>query len=264
MNMKTSFLSIISWVVGLSSCTTAYKSTQTPDDLYYSPTTGNAMVAETRSENRYQEFQNYNDDRYSSMKARNYYLWAPLDDYSYWNDSRYDFPIYNNWAYMSNWSPYYNPYWNMWSPYYTTGFGMMPFYGYGYGYGLGYGWNSWYNPASVLIGYKSPSIISRSTSGSYLSAYLNRNYSNNNYQRQLKSDNIYAPGNNVGSLVRMVFSSSPSTNGNLPSNNNSLYRSARTFNTNGNTFTPSSNAGGRSGGFNSVGSSASGSRGPRN
>lgn len=261
--MKTTFLLTIVFAALLSGCSTAYKSTQTPDDLYYSPANGNAFVNQTRQEDRYQEFQNYNDDRYLSMKVHNYYLWAPLDDYSYWYDSRYNFPIYNNWAYLGYNS--WNPYWNMWSPYYTSGYGMMPFYGYGYGYGLGYGWNSWYNPAATLIGYKSPSIISRSTSGSYLSAYLNRNYNNTNYVRQLKEgSNMYAPGNSFGNLVRRVFSTSPTGNNNMPNNNNSWYRPARTFNTNGNTFMPSSNAGGRSGGFNSAGSSASGSRGPRN
>lgn len=38
--MKHKILPIISTVLILSSCSTAYKSTQTPDDVYYSPATG--------------------------------------------------------------------------------------------------------------------------------------------------------------------------------------------------------------------------------
>lgn len=253
--MKSSIMQLIFIVSLITGCSSAYKSTQTPDDVYYSPARGVNEVRQERNKqnDRYQEYLSSNDDRYLSMKVHNYLLWGPLDDYSYWYDSRYNFYNYNtfNTSLGYGWNPYYyngNPY------YYNNNYAWM------YGYD-GYGYN-WYNPVYTLIGYKNPKIIGGTTSGSYLSAYLNKSYNNYNYIYNLKSGNTYNNGSSFGNLVRRVFTANPSSNN--PSYSNSWDRPARTFSTYNNApFSTSSSAGGRSGGYNSTGSSSSSSRGSR-
>lgn len=205
-------------VVLLSSCS-AYKASRTPDDVYYSP----AKQAIAREEEDRYESYSANDDNYLRMKVRNRYQWDAIDDYSYWNDSRYDF----GYSCFPSRSVMLNPYYGvgMWNPYYSRP------------------WGYWYNPVYTVVYYRTPKAYFGNTSKSNLSAYRNSNY--------------YTTGNKqtFGSLLKNAFG-----NNNNYNNNNSSYNPSRSFNSN---VTPSSSAGGRSGGFNSSGSSAPAARPPR-
>jgi len=116
--MKSSILLLAFAAVAFSNCTTAYKSGQTPDDVYYSPARpiDHDEYVRVQDDNdrsyRYDEY--YYDDRYLRMKVQNRTRWSELDDWYYFDRSRYS---YYNTSYWGNpWSPnvywnnYYNPY----------------------------------------------------------------------------------------------------------------------------------------------------------
>lgn len=233
--MKNILLAAGAVLVLMSSCNTAYRTTATPDDLYYSA----PAVQPDIQDDRYLSYDDNNEDRYLQMKVRNRYQWDGLDDFSYWNDSRYDF----GYTCSPSRSVMMNPY----NPYYGFGYGYsvaMGYYGFGFGY-YSYPWNLWYSPYSTIVYYKNPKAYGQ-TSKSYLTGYRNGNYNNSNRS-------------SFGGLLKSAFSNnSPSNNANYNNNNNRTYTPSRTFST-----TPSSNAGGRSGGYNSSGSSATSPRSPR-
>ncbi|MES2006124.1 MAG: hypothetical protein V4450_16520 [Bacteroidota bacterium] len=255
--MKQALLLSVLSIGLLSSCATAFKTGQTPDDVYFSPgrevTVAEEVVPE-KEKQQYQEYISSMDDRYLRMKVANRYRWGAIDNYDYWYDSRYDFNAYNH-SYYNALNPY-----NSWNPYLSLryGYGAIPGY---YGYGYGYGWNS---PVYTLIGYKNPTIINKGyTAGSSITAFRNRSYNNSNYGYKDPKTGAFVPSgsnNSFGSLVKRIFTGSSSTN-----NNTSYDRPQRTFqpsNTNTNTApATSSSAGGNSGGFKSTGSSTSTGRG---
>lgn len=155
----------------LSSCST-YKAGRTPDDVYYSP-----AKAVPAGEDRYEDYSN-GDDNYLRMKVRNHYQWNGIDDYSYWNDSRYDFGY--------SCSPSREV---MLNPYYGIGIGSPYFYK---------PWGNWYNPMYTVVYYKTPRAYFGNTSKSNLSAYRN-----NNYNRQ-----------SFGSLLKGAFNNNNNNNSN--------------------------------------------------
>ncbi|MES2328972.1 MAG: hypothetical protein V4539_05170 [Bacteroidota bacterium] len=244
----------------LSSCSTAFKSGQTPDDVYFSP--GKEMVSsekeervQKQEEEQYQEYISSLDDRYLRMKVANRYRWSAIDNFDYWYDSRYDFNTYNygfnNYGYNT-----WNPNWCL-----NLGYGYRRYYP-----GNGFGWNS---PIYTVVSYTNPKYgASGSTSGSNISAYRNKTYNNNNYGYKDPKTGAFVPGagnSSFGNLLKRVFSGSETTQ-------QSYDRPARTYtqpsNTNSTTTptpppTTSSNAGGSSGGYTSTGTSTSTGRGGR-
>lgn len=173
MNIKALFI-LLGFSFFIGSCTTAYKTGQTPDDVYNSPAPPQDEYANVRKsdEKRYRDYESYDDedyadydDRYLRMKVRNRYRWSDLDDWYYYGN-RYNFSFYNNWNYWNDpfyWNNPWSPvsYWNMYyNPYYSGmyggwGFGMGYGWGYnpyysgwygGWGMGYGYGWGGWYDP----------------------------------------------------------------------------------------------------------------------
>ena len=264
--MKKNFLLICAVAAALlSGCTGAYKSTQTPDDVYYSPARGGVGAAA----DTYDDYTASTDDNYLRMKVKDHYRWSDLDDYAYWNDSRY---FSNNYYY----SDFYNNNWV--NNYYGAWGGGYGAFGYGnaynfnpyggwYGY-YGSHWNSWYNPYYTVVYYKNPQTYKALSSGSNLSAFSNRNYNNSNqlYRSNTPNNTKGGSGNynnsNFGSLVRKVFSSGDGNSYQAPSNPNYGGNApSRTYAPSA--PAPSSSAGGRSGGYNSSGSSG-GSRPARN
>lgn len=218
----------------LASCSTAYKNTQTPDDLYYA----DAVVKTTRTEerredtreerrDRYETPTTAQDDRYLRMKVRNRDRWDCLDDYDYWYDPRFDYSIY---------SPNRFDMWNRWN---TCGCGtnvwMRPntFWG---------GWSA-YNPYVTVATFKNPRL--GSTSASTVRAFNNTRIANSN------GTQVY-DAKTGRSTWRPALDRGSSIGTNQPT---------RTFGTGS---TPSSSAGGRSGGFGSSGSSSGGGRAGRN
>src|SRR5688572_6212353 len=121
-------LSIVTAALLFTSCSTAYRSGQTPDDVYFSPERpkseeyvrvddnndrqyryrGNDDVA-----SRYDDRYDYYDDRYLRMRVRNRRMWSDLD--FYYSDP-YAFNYYPN--RFGNYFGYnsINPY-SYWSPY---------------------------------------------------------------------------------------------------------------------------------------------------
>jgi hypothetical protein len=108
--MKTVLL-ILS-IAFFASCSTAYKSGQTPDDTYYSKPRPEAEVTIRKQQYQEEVVQSY-DDRQIRMAIRDQ-RWRSLDyDYDY--DCRY-----NPYAYGYNYGYYYNPYYYPY-PVYTGG-----------------------------------------------------------------------------------------------------------------------------------------------
>ena len=245
--MKHKILPFLVTVVFLGGCSSAYKSSQTPDDVYYSPARGvSEKEAEKKNKqnDRYEEYVSSNDARYMRMKAHNYSLWNSIDDYSYWNDSRYHFSRCTPSRY------------SIWTKYNNCGCNNNYYNGYTYYNGGGY-----YNaPISYVIGYKNPKTTIGSNSGSYLSTYKNNTYNNANYNAKGGSSQ-----SGFGALVRQVFAPA---SGSSNSSSSSWDRPARTFSpTTSSTTTSapatSSSAGGSSGGYGSTGSSSSAPRATR-
>lgn len=153
-------------LIGLGSCSTMYKSGQTPDDVYYSPAPQlrTASSDNDESDDRYydngsneyvnvqteQDRSAYNsEDNYLRMKVRNRSMWSTFDSYSMY-DAMYS-PYYGGFG--GGFGGYglgygYNPY-SFYSPYSM----YSPYSSFGGGWGLGLGWggmyggmNSFYNP----------------------------------------------------------------------------------------------------------------------
>ncbi|WP_343302818.1 hypothetical protein AAHN97_14825 [Chitinophaga niabensis] len=177
--MKPMIYSAIAALLVLSSCSTAYKTAQTPDDVYYSP--GRAKVyANNTARSTQQQASNADEETYNDNGDDNYVTYQDEDeeryDYArridrfsrgyngyYW-DGYYADPFYGGPnIYMNNFYGYpswgnsfsiglgwgYNPYrWNNWygNGWYGGGFGH-PWYNSWYGsswYGGGWYGNGWY------------------------------------------------------------------------------------------------------------------------
>ena len=72
--MKSKILLLALTVAALSSCTTSYKTGQTPDDVYYSPVRSQDEYVRTEKNDDRQYRNNedeYYDDNYLRMKVRN-------------------------------------------------------------------------------------------------------------------------------------------------------------------------------------------------
>jgi hypothetical protein len=115
--MKPSILLLAFVILALSSCTTAYKTGQTPDDVYYSPArpVDEYVQVNDRDNREYRYDDEYYDDRYLRMKVRNRERWSDLDEwYSYGKNYSYRYSYYSPWGYSwnpySSWNYYYNPY----------------------------------------------------------------------------------------------------------------------------------------------------------
>lgn len=129
----------------LSSCSSAYKTTQTPDDVYYSP----------RVKPTYAASNNQNRDNVNATDADSdggsYVTYEDEDpgDYS----RRID--LFNR-NYTGSYSDYYSP--NVYSgfygsPYYGSAWGMNSYYGGGFGYGWGSPYYSSFWGPSISIGF---------------------------------------------------------------------------------------------------------------
>ncbi|MEX6687040.1 hypothetical protein QTN47_06020 [Danxiaibacter flavus] len=281
--MKKHILYLIGVVMVFASCSTAYKNTQTPDDMYYSPSSEAGTKQAAVSDDRYEQYMSTNDDQYLRMRVANRSRWSSIDDYDYWYDSRYDFGYGCS---MSRASMFYsfNPYYmRPWTTSFAFGYGypyagmgFYPFYSYGgfysgigFGYGYGYGYGGWYAPMYTVVSYKNPKVMARS-SANYLSTYRNRTYSNNNYNLKNYNNARY---NNYNSGTRYN-----NTNGryNNYNNNNRSYnndnsnfsnsRPSRSFTPSTPSYSGSRSSGGSFGGGGGGGtmrSSSSGSVRPR-
>lgn len=237
--MKRLLLLLAIFAVVFNSCTTAYKTGQTPDDVYYSPARPQddyVRIDKEEDKYKYRSDDEYYDDRYLRMKVRNYNRWNTLNDwYAY---DRYSYQ-YNTLA------PYWNFYGSYWNPYTS--------------------WNYYHNPYY----YSSPVVwvITKETTPTAqlvkprnfdLNGYTNNNFNNNNsftkgnYRPATTTRPVYNNSNGTGfsNTLKQIFSS-----GNTNSyNNNSYSPSSRVY-------TPSTSSGSSGNNNSSSSGNSSGSGG---
>jgi len=203
--MRRSILLVALSAVVLGGCTSAYKSGQTPDDVYYSPDRQKDEYVRVKEDDqpKYQSADEYYDDRYLRMKVHNRVMWSSLDDLNYYN-RQYSYSYYNS----INWN-------NPWSPYTY--------------------WNAFYNPycshqvvygGNVKTAYSHPRMFN-------LNTYNNTQLTNNNYTnpKGIMSNNSKLlrvigtdvnthtnnSSNNAGSFLRNIFNGATNSFGNSSS-----------------------------------------------
>ena len=263
-----------------------------PDDRYL-----RLKVANRNRWDAIDDFGYWNDPRY------NYSYYPSYGGWNSWYSGFYGASWYNPFGMnmgfgWGGYSPYMSAYYNSGWGYNDFGWGGFGGYG-GFGYG---GWNPYYagywNPYGYYYGggygggylagfetrriqYQDPRATQNSAPG--LAAYQRKssagNYNNttntiNGNTRYTANTNL---NNNFGSLLKRVVTNNANVNyansWDRPSrsfnNNNNQFKTASTnssSNTNSNYSPPTntnSNTGGRSGGFNSSGTTTSGGRAPR-
>jgi hypothetical protein len=238
--MKSSILLLAFAAVIFTSCTTAYKSGQTPDDVYYSPTRegGDEYVVTDKKEDRYYAGSDeYYEDRYLRYRARSPYRWSMLDDY-YFNPSyAWQYGGYTSWSnpYSSYhcWNNYYNPYYGggiiITKPVYNYRPPSRPVAFNPRSYNSGNG-----NTKSVFAG-------SKYNGGSGISG---SRYNNNNGSRY-NNGNSNRNSSSFGNSVRRVFSND---NNSSRSENNSNSTPSRSYTPSTSSSSSSSSSGSSSGG----------------
>lgn len=210
--MKTTIFSLAIITIALSSCTTAYQTGQTPDDVYYSPVRERVqdeyvnMGKKERSDARHDE--DYYQDRYLRMKVHNRSRWVGLNDWydnERWNIGYYSYysPYYYN-PYTS-WNYFYNPYFI--SPYYYS---HNYYFGPGYNYGQNHYTGIYQN--NIRSTYVAPRHYNLNT---YRSAG-NSNYNQGGGNYTVPSNSTRS--NNRGSSLRDIFSGTTSGGNNSGGN----------------------------------------------
>jgi hypothetical protein len=240
--MKNIYLPLVCIIVFLSSCSSAYKTAQTPDDVYYSPGSQKQVAASGSN-----EYYNANaDDQYLMMKSQDPNRWSYFDDYSY--DNFY--------------SPYYSPY-GMYSPYsfgyspfgFYSGFGFSPFMSFGFGGGYlsnYYLWNGMYNPyyGGVIVVTKYPTYNYYTQLHPFaLTSYTGTAINNSNSFRTSNSNGLRTTSfsnNNFNRFSNNSFYNNSNGNNRFNTNmNNNFFRSQSSQS--GRTFSTSSFGGGGGG-----------------
>lgn len=182
--MNTRLLLLAATLAGLTSCSTAYRTGQTPDDVYYSPerqvdqyvvTNGNRDNGRRYNEDYGSNYYESRDDQYLRMMVRNRNRWSAFDNY-YAMDSY--FSPFSSYSYhMNPWANNFNP----WSYSFYNNY---------------YSWNSFYNPYCsnivILNPIKNPTYYNKIKTFN-LNAYNNNNYTNTNANR---GKNFNRPGIN--------------------------------------------------------------------
>ena len=193
----------------ITGCSTAYRTGQTPDDVYYSAAKPQTEKKdqdrdEVREDKDQPYDEEYYDDRFLRMKVRNYRQWSNLNDWYYYD------------KYSSVYSYYYgsfnNPY-NSWNYYYNP-------------YCCCHSNNYYYSYYSHIKSPAAAPVIKRIFN---LAGYTNTSYNNNSGSYKaptIKSTRTYNNSNNNaggGGILKDIFNKdnssggrtySPSTNGN--------------------------------------------------
>lgn len=110
--MQSKILLLALSVAAFSSCSTAYKTGQTPDDVYYSPV---KVVEEKKQAERREERYQVKSDYEITMSVRDRRWRDFRDDYEY-DYSPYNY-CYSRYSYNNGY--YYNPYYYPWAIYTT-------------------------------------------------------------------------------------------------------------------------------------------------
>lgn len=225
-NAMKSYLPLFSFAVLLASCSSVYKSGQTPDDVYFSPERPQEeYVQVNKRDNRmYRDDDVALEDQYLRMKVRNRrYAFLDNDVDCYCYGSNYN--SYNNY-YRLNYGVYGNG-WSSWN----SGYGKFAYNPYSYN---PYYYNPYYsNPyySGVVYGNTNP-VFNKPRAGN-LNIYngYNTNSSRGNnkssYNTYSEDGNYRSTNSNAGGFLRNVFGSGNNNNSNgststtQPSSNNS-------------------------------------------
>jgi len=201
--MKSSILPLALFVIIFSNCTTAYKSGQTPDDVYFSPTRPEEehVKKETR-EDQHATYEDY-EDHYLRMKVRNRYRWNDLDDPYYYRKT-YSYNYYSCCQCQNSWTPY--AYWNYYyNPYYR---------------------NIGSNPKAIV--YSAPRKVNLATYNPQPAVSNTKTYTSPRNATGSTNNTYTAPRNNTrsnedgnsGNLLRDLFNSGGNKNNTSPGNSN--------------------------------------------
>jgi hypothetical protein len=271
--MKTILVSLAAGALVLTGCSSAYRTAEMPDDVYYSYSP-NRPAVEDRFGSRDEEYVSYwddNDDRYLRMKVRNRRRWSQLDDLAYWNGGMnmslswgIGFNPWNNW---NTWNAWNTPFgWNNWTTWSTwntpwawgwNGWGGV--WNHPFAFNQFNSWNNpwcWSRPVVFVNKYPTRPVAYTPRPGFNRGGFNNTMFDrgNGNGNRTMSKPAYQQPGYGNGSLFRTIFSGSSN---NASSNNSSWTRPARFFD-GGSSSSGSMNSGGSS---RTSGSSSSGSSG---
>ena len=234
--MKTKHILLLASVVAFSSCSTAYKTGQTPDDVYYSPAPAQAEEAYVVT-NKDDNYSYYNRDEDQQIRRG-------IENPRYRNgvslDLGFGYSPYSYNPYAYNYNPYvlspysYNPYAfnnygykGVYDPYYgynNYGYNNFGNYNYGYNYFNPY-YGSYYPPVYVYpgIGRVNNSTPRKVNLGAY-SNPNNRSTNNGTILNHATPRTGIAPApvrniapteqkqTGVGNVIRRVFTPSANTN----------------------------------------------------
>ena len=245
--MKSPLLLLGFAVLILASCSTAYRSGQTPDDVYYSPARERDAYAKVeQQQERPSTYSNdeyiSSDDRWLRMRVRNRARWSAFDDYDSYSYSYNTWSMHNPYSYSYN--NYFNNYWS---------------------------WNSWYNPYCprvIVVSPKSNPTAYNKVRSFSLNSYTNNNYNNNRttnvkptgrvvLRPSYNTNNQNSNSSSLGTSIRKVFSNQG--NSENYSNNNSSNRPSRTYTPSSSTNNSSTNSSSSSSRSSSSSSGSSGS-----
>jgi uncharacterized membrane protein YgcG len=199
-------------ITAFTSCSTAYKSGQTPDDVYYSPVR-TVRYEENREREQVRNDQEDLEDREIRMRIRNQ-RWRYFDDYSYNNVRNYNHYC-NCYCNNTGWGYYNHPYTNP-APFYAPPIRFN-------------------NPAP-------PRVVSL---GGYSSTAPGKVYTDPKtgvVRTPVRYNNSNTRGSGLGNVIREIFS--PSSNNN---NSNNGTRSNSGSENNTRTYAPSSSGSSNSG-----------------
>lgn len=207
-------------------CNTAYRSGQTPDDVYFSPSLNGGGYVAMDEEEGYNADRIPMNERYLRMKTFGSARWNTFDDdYSYWN----------------------NPHWNN-----RSYFNVYPSYGYGNGFSP-YGSSLWGNPFSPIY-YGQPVVVFNSNKPLVQRNNAPRIYNLNNYTPPKTIENSKLGIRSYKTTGSQYYNTDGSPRGGYNSN------SSESSSSPSRTFFNSSNSGSSSG-SGSSGNSSGSSRG---
>jgi hypothetical protein len=227
-----SYLPLLTFAVLLTSCSSVYKSGQTPDDVYFSPARPqeDEYVQVEKKNDRMYHSQNYDytlEDQYLRMKVRNRRYAFLDDDPDYYYGSNYN-SYYNYYRLNSYYGGYYNPalwslnfgFGNYYSPYYYSPYYYNPYYANPYYNGIVYG-----NVSPVYNKPRTTNLNIYDGNGNMYNPNRGKSYGRTFSNSSGNEGNYRGSGTNAGGFLRNVFGSgnnnSSSTNSAQPSSSNS-------------------------------------------
>jgi hypothetical protein len=212
--MKTRILTLSLALLALSSCSTMYKSGQTPDDVYFSPGAERSGYVDNDRNGGYDDGYVDLNDRYLRMKSSGR-RWSTFDDdFMYWNN-----PSWNNQFMFNAWNrPVFG--WGMGSmgmgsmwgnPYFGMGSMFMhdPFFGFNSFYGSPFS-PFYYGTPVVIINNPKPMPSNPRANGPRTFNLNTYTPSGSNYTDPRTGKNVYMSNPGNGNSGIRVFSNSGS------------------------------------------------------